>query len=284
MSIGITSIGPAGTTPSMRAVWLDLLGQSGDSALLAQLAGAAPSASEFLLGRPNSAELAAFVALVLADDAEQLGAIADRVIVQSGGRESLLMGLLLPAAQMLGEMWERDQCDFMAVTLGVYRLDQIMKQTAAESFAAPVRHGYDSRILMLPAPGEQHRFGADMVADAFREDGWCVRSGPAVARARLLFLARDEWFDVIGLSVGAERALKGLASCVRALRQASCNPNLFIMLGGHAITNNPERARFLGADGTAATAQEAVLLANNFIEATVTDGLHQSMTRLVDVG
>jgi len=268
----------------MRAVWLDLLGQSGDSALLAQLAGAAPSASEFLLGRPNSAELAAFVALVLADDAEQLGAIADRVIVQSGGRESLLMGLLLPAAQMLGEMWERDQCDFMAVTLGVYRLDQIMKQTAAESFAAPVRHGYDSRILMLPAPGEQHRFGADMVADAFREDGWCVRSGPAVARARLLFLARDEWFDVIGLSVGAERALKGLASCVRALRQASCNPNLFIMLGGHAITNNPERARFLGADGTAATAQEAVLLANNFIEATVTDGLHQSMTRLVDVG
>lgn len=284
MDIGLESseIAFAGAQAKIQAhltpAWVALLSQAAESEVLPKLLSPPP-----FLGQPNRAEIAAFLALVIEDDAERLGAIADRVIVQNGGRDALLAGLLLPAAQMLGEMWTRDECDFMTVTLGVFRLDQIMKETAAAGGVA-ARHGFDNRVLIMPVPGEQHRFGADMVADAFREDGWCVRSGPAVARSRLLYLARDEWFDVIGLSISTDRWLRGLPACIRALRRASRNPNAFLMIGGHAISNNIERARFLGADATALSAHDALLQANNFIAATVTDGLHQSMTRLVDVG
>jgi methylmalonyl-CoA mutase cobalamin-binding subunit len=172
----------------------------------------------------------------------------------------------------------------MTVTLGVYRLDQIMKETALAGQAQALGHGFDHRILLLPAPGEQHSFGLGMVADAFREGGWCVRSGPAVSRNQLLRLVRDEWFDVIGLSITAERWLKGLAASIRVTRRASCNRDVFIMLGGQAVVNHAERNRFLGADATAYDARDALRQANVFVETTVTGRLSQSKTRLVDAG
>jgi len=268
--------------------WSELLTRAIESEILPRILSAQQAGGES--EKPNDAahfspaEIAAFVELIIADDMEQVRAEADRVVVQGGGREALLNQLLTPAARMLGIMWEQDVCDFMTVTLGVYRLDQIMKETASLSRFEGVGNSFDRRILLLPAPGEQHNFGIGMVADAFREAGWCVRSGPAATRAKLLHLVRDEWFDVIGLSVTADRALKGLPACIRAIRHASCNLSAGIMLGGRAILNHIERARFLGADITAIDADDAVLKGNHFVGSTVTQRLQPFTGRLVDAG
>jgi methanogenic corrinoid protein MtbC1 len=253
--------------------WRDLLGQVIEREILPGLLeswgapgnGGAASAD----GRLGDAAVAAFVQLIIEDDVEQLRAVADRVILHTGGREALLNALLTPAARLMGRMWEEDACDFMTVTLGVYRLNQIMRETEAAEL--PASHGLDHHILLLPAPGEQHSFGVNMVADAFRAGGWCVRSTPAVSRKQLLQLVEDEWFDVVGLSVSTERCLKGLPSCIRALRAASGNARTFVLLGGHAVVCNPERSRFLGADSVAQDAENALRQANNFMETTVTE-------------
>ncbi len=266
--------------------WTDLLSHAITSEIIPRLVASNRAALDEALPPykvpPDDAEIGAFVALVIADDREALRAIADRMIVQAGGRQALLNDLLLPAARRLGLMWERDECDFLTVTLGVYQLDQIMKETvtAGEAFWG----NYESRILLLPAPGEQHRFGCDMVADAFREGGWCVRSGPAVSRNQLVALVRDEWFDVIGLSVTSARWLRGLPACLRAVRDASTNPAPFIMVGGYAIGPHAERARFLGADATAASAQEALIQANSFVAAARSVCLPAYATQRVDAG
>jgi methanogenic corrinoid protein MtbC1 len=235
-------------------------------------------------GHPNADDVAAFVALIIADDMERCRTVADRVIVLSGGRDALLHELLTPAAQLLGEMWNRDICDFTTVTLGVFRLDQIMKETASVSVDDYVPAAYDRTILLMPAPGEQHSFGLNMVADMFREGGWCVRSGPEVSRAKLMSLVAAEWFDLVGFSVSSERALKGLPACIRAVRQASCNPGLGVFAGGRAIIEYPEWAASLGADAMPNDPRQALARANVFVEATVTEGLHKSKTELVDIG
>jgi methylmalonyl-CoA mutase cobalamin-binding subunit len=229
------------------------------------------------------------ITLVIAGDMEPLRSFADRIIVQSGGRDVLLNDILLPAARRLGDMWTSDEADFLTVTIGVHRLNLIMKET---STVGTDWTSFDHRILILPAPGEQHRFGADMVADTFREGGWCVRAGPSVTRGQLLRLVRAEWFDVIGFSVSADRSLRTLPATIRAVRGASCNPRPFILAGGHAISTHPERARFLGADATPATAATALRDANIFLEnlresalcATVTKKLDAFNTGLVDAG
>jgi methanogenic corrinoid protein MtbC1 len=278
-------VGAAPANSGIIPPWADLLGETIESEILPRLLSAHRDGLDTSPSHlPDQAEIAEFVALIVADDMEAVRAIADRVIVQSGGRDCLLNDLLKPAAIMLGEMWERDDCDFTTVTLGVFRLDQIMKETAAAADHLAILNGHEHRILLLPAPGEQHSFGLGMVADTFREGGWCVRSGPAATRSQLLRLVRDEWFDVVGLSVSADRALKGLAACIRALRAASCNPDVRVMLGGRAITQHAERSLFLGADTMAVDAPSALAGANLYLQTTVTNGLRQPKTRLVDIG
>jgi len=277
--------GPTAAPAEIIPPWAELLGETIETEIFPRLLCALRDGYETSQPRLASVSVVAeFVALIIADDMEAVRAVADRVIVQTGGRENLLNDLLKPAAIMLGEMWERDDCDFTTVTLGVYRLDQIMKETATVADYRSILNGHEHRILLLPAPGEQHSFGLGMVADAFREGGWCVRSGPSASRSQLLRLVRDEWFDVVGLSVTADRALKGLASCIRAVRAASCNAAVCIMLGGYAITEHSERAMFLGADTMALNARSALADANIYVENTVTNGLRQSKTRLVDIG
>ncbi len=228
----------------------------------------------------HTQDLTAFVTALLTDDMEKLRAITDHMIVQTDGRAALLTKILAPAARLLGDMWAHDVCDFTTVTLGTFRLDQLMKETAGAG-SLP-RH--DHRILLLPAPGEQHSFGLAMVADAFREGGWCVRSGPAITRPQLLRLVKQEWFDIIGLSISADRWLKHFPACIRAIRAAARNPSTYIMVGGSAILTHPDRTRFLGADAAANNAKEALHQANIFMETSVTAGLHTSKTQLVDAG
>jgi methanogenic corrinoid protein MtbC1 len=265
------TVAPSG---SNNAAWPDLLGQIIEREVLPRLLKTRPACENdweaMTRNGIESAAIGAFVELIIADDVEQLNAVADRIILYTGGRDTLLSELLAPAARLLGRMWEQDTCDFVTVTLGVYRLNQIMKETEA-STEIPLSSGFDRRILLLPAPGEQHSFGINLVADAFRGDGWCVRSAPAVNRTQLLRLVKDEWFDVVGLSVSTERSLKGLPACIRAVRAASGNKRTFVMLGGYAVICHPERGRFLGADSVAEDAGKAVRLANNFMETTVTE-------------
>jgi methanogenic corrinoid protein MtbC1 len=268
--------------------WRDLLDQIIQREVLPRLQKAPrePTSESEALTQSGieAAVIAAFVDLLIADDVEQLRTVADRVILYTGGRDALLHELLAPAARLLGQMWEEDSCDFTTVTIGVYRLTQIMKETEVVTTEVSPSHDSDRRILLLPAPGEQHSFGINLVADAFRGDGWCVRSAPAVSRSQLLRLVKDEWFDVIGLSVSTERFLKGLPVCIRAVRAASCNKRAFVMLGGYAVTSHPERARFLGANSLAEDAVKAVQLANKYVETTVTDGFCQFITEPIDAG
>ncbi len=270
----------AATTPPRQhrpyaRLWTSLLGETIQAEILPRLL------SQRLEAGQTDPEVTAFTALIVTDDVEAAHAAAEDYLRRPGGRVALLNDLLGPAARLLGEMWERDTCDFTTVTLGVYRLGQIMKATALASAVQPAR-GRDRHILLLPAPGEQHDFGLSIVAEAFRDGGWCVRSGPAPTKPQLLRLVRREWFDALGLSVAADRHLPGLATCLRRLRASSCNPRLYIMLGGAAISGHEERARFLGADATARTAPQALADANFYFGNTVTESLRQSMTGLVD--
>ena len=269
--------------------WVELLRRTIETDILPRLLAAQHEAelsddATQQAGPVSAADVAGFVDLIVADDMEQVRAVADRVIVIGGGRQALLTDLLTPAAQLLGQMWERDICDFTTVTMGVFRLDQILKETSTVGIEDIVRVAFDHRILLVPSPGEQHTFGLNIVADTFREGGWMVRSGTALSRQNILRLVKDEWFDVVGISVSADRALKGLPACIRAVRQASCNPHLYVLIGGRAIMNHTERTRFLGADATAPDAHQALREANIFTESKVTERLHQSKTKLVDIG
>ncbi len=224
------------------------------------LAHRAPAAAPGERDAPGSAEVAELAALVVAHDANVAHSYVEALRARGTSLETVYLELLAPAARHLGRLWEADLCDFTEVTLGLCRLQQVLNDLSAEFHADLDAPQHGRRALLVPAPGEQHTFGLSMVAEFFRRAGWDVW-GEAASKDELVALVRVEWFAVIGFSVSSETRLEVLAGAVRAIRRASRNRCLGVLVGGRVFVEHPELVPFVGADATAVDARHACLQA-----------------------
>ncbi len=190
----------------------------------------------------------------------------DALLARGVAIEEIYVNLLTPAARELGRMWDEDRCDFNDVTVGLGRLQRIMR-LLSPAFGREVQHPPDGRrALLLPAPGEQHTLGLTIVAEFFRRSGWEV-VGDAESRSQdPVAVVRRQWFDIVGISVGIESRLDWLKSGISAIRQVSCNRAIGVMVGGAAFLAHPERAREVGADATVLDGREAPAIAEQLLE------------------
>jgi MerR family transcriptional regulator, light-induced transcriptional regulator len=175
----------------------------------------------------------------------------------------LLLNLVTPAARRLGEFWTADTCSFVDVTVGLWRLQQAVGALGLpphELFASPQR-----RVLLAGATGEQHTLGLLMVAEFFRRAAWEVETVLGGGTEPLLARVAAEPFAVLGLTAGSTPRLGAVGTLIRALRQASANRQLVILLGGPAFLGRPELARELGADATALDGPTAVQRAESLV-------------------
>ena len=196
-----------------------------------------------------------FVQLLIEQDAYVAARYVE--VLRSDGYPlaTLYLDLLGPAARRLGDMWEEDTCSFADVTIGVCRMHQVLLEFT-RCFDATASSGKDSRnALVAPVPGEQHTFGLFMVMEFLRRDGWNCYSGTPATRKEFLALARAHDFELIGLSVSADRHVDDARRLIADLKRSSAAK---IVVGGGNILDNPELAKELGADGMASDGREAV--------------------------
>lgn len=214
---------------------------------------------------PTRADVEAFTAQVMdRNDAAihaQLAALRARGVTV----ESLYVGLLAPAARYLGELWDDDRCHFADVTVGLGRLQQIMRSlsTAFGTEIDPPAGG--RRALLMPAPGDQHTFGLSMVAEFFARAGWEVVGVMDPQAAGFEERVRDEWFDLVGISAGSTTRLDSMLACISKVRRLSHNRAVAVIVGGPLFITHPELVEQLGADGVATDGQQAPALAERLL-------------------
>ncbi len=183
--------------------------------------------------------------------------------------DSVYLDLLAPTARVLGDFWDNDVCDFVDVTMGMWRLQQVIHELGNRAACPSVRTRADRRVLFTVPPGDQHSFGLVMIEDFFRRAGWRTWSAADAPLVDLCAVVGRQWFELLGLTVSTLDHLKGLPETLRRLRWASQNPAVGIIVGGHIFTENPALAAQVGADGTAPDAARALLLAERLVERAV---------------
>ena len=179
--------------------------------------------------------------------------------------ERIYLDLFAPAARHLGALWEADLCDFASVTIGLCCLQQLLLDNSRSLGPVRGRRHDDRQVLLAPVPGEQHSFGLVMVGEFFRRQGWDVCSATGADAGELLAMVRTQWFSLVGLSLAGECRLEALAALIRDIRRASRNPQIGIMVGGRAFTDQPELAALVGADAMASDGLQAVLKAETLL-------------------
>lgn len=219
--------------------------------------GELPQAAAAPAEAPSAEEVTLLADLVLASSNGDAAALVDALYARGNSIEALYLDLLAPAARRLGDLWNTDERGFSDVTLGLGRLQQILRDLSP-AFQNELRRRLPGRcILLTPTPGDQHTFGLSMVEEFFRRAGWDVWSGQLATSRELLGMVGSQWFAVVGISTGSEARLDTVSSTIRAIRRASLNPAVGILVGGPIFIDQPGLAGVVGADATAADGRQA---------------------------
>lgn len=227
------------------------------------------ASNDALSGSISAQEVEAFTAALLRGAEQPLDAMLADVFGRGLGVTHVFLDLLAPSARLLGHLWTEDLCDFTDVTIGLGRLQRMMRELSP-AFGTEVVHPPNGRrVLLVRAPGEQHSFGLSMVAEFFRRAGWEVASAGEGEPNDPVTAVRREWFDVVGFSAGSESRLEWLPACIAAVRRASCHREIAVLVGGPLFTLRPQLARQVGADATTSDGSETPGLAESLLAGRV---------------
>lgn len=170
---------------------------------------------------PSTDEIAEFARIILQHDLSVATSYVELLRTNGASLESLFLNLLAPTARLLGELWTQDILSFGEVTIGLSRLQQVLRALSAphENELEPAFNGY--RALLTPTPGEHHSFGLNIVDEFMRRASWEVESGAALTRVQVISTLRNEWFDMVGISLSCETLLERLTSVIQGIRRSS---------------------------------------------------------------
>lgn len=221
-------------------------------------------------------QVLAFCEIIVNEDATVAEAYIEGLRVSGVTLDAILVDLLASAARELGTRWEEDRTGFAEVTVGLCRIQTILRDLGhlldfeRDPF---LRFG---RILLAAVPGEQHTLGIRMVEEFLRRAGCDVEGVPLPTCEGLQARLGEEWFDIVGLSASCEASLDLLKTILPRLRQASLNKAIKIMVGGKAFDGFPERVALVGADAGAIDGREAVVQAHALLRQAANIGARRS--------
>jgi methanogenic corrinoid protein MtbC1 len=236
--------------------------------LVSHRAGALPPSLASAVARQlTDADVTRFLAAVRGTEDARAEQIIRELIEEGTSLEAVYLDLLAPAARRLGQLWERDECDFIDVTVAMGRMQRSLRDLSAVFIAEGSRATTVGAALLSCIPGEQHTLGIVMVGEFLLRDGWRVMVGAPWSAAELPALIASEWYDVVGFSVGCESRVGALKREMRRVRAASRNPHIRVLVGGQVFIEQPELAQRLGADGFATDARNAPQVARTLLAA-----------------
>ena len=186
-----------------------------------------------------------FARLLLSADSDAARALVMGLRDDGATSEAISLQILAPAARRLGTMWDQDDCDFVDVTVGLGRLQLLLRELRPHPEEANRAGSPSPSVLLSLAPGEVHGFGK---ADRVSHD------------------LAAEHFDVLGYSISSIGNVEPLRNAVALARQASRNRGVLVIAGGALFTASADWSKTMGVDGAAEDAVKAVQLAKHLLE------------------
>jgi methanogenic corrinoid protein MtbC1 len=213
----------------------------------------------------SSEDREAFLAVVLT---KTLDSVCDHVAtLMRGGAlmSSIYAQLLAPSARQLADLWDEDRVSYTDVTIGLGRLQQLIR-----SFADLTPYNGDddpqsASAYFAPRPGEEQTFGFYLMEEMFRWSGWRTSVDSKTTNDEIRSSVRNQWFDMLCLSVTRNDRLEELRAMLEAIRAASRNPDLFVLVSGAPFNERPGLVDTVGADGAVSSGDEAL----HFVEEAV---------------
>jgi MerR family transcriptional regulator, light-induced transcriptional regulator len=181
-------------------------------------------------------------------------------MIHAGIDTEMIADVYLPAvARVLGEEWCADQVSFAAVTIGVSRLQSLLRELGPE-WRADLDAEYDApAVLVLVGSDVHHTLGSLILSGQLRRRGFCVRMILDARPEDIGLHMRQAGFDAVMISAARCDSLEMVRRLVGAARRIVAT-NVPVIVGGTILEADPDVRGITGADHTTSDLREALQL------------------------
>lgn len=192
-------------------------------------------------------------ALLSADD----GAASDlvRAARLSGmSAQKLYHVYIAGAVREIGVRWEQDSASSAQVVLGAGRVYAILRDLRAVFLSEHLVAPAGAEAVFATVPGEVHGVGTTIAADMMRLKGWTITLRLGCDHDRLVEEIAALGPTMVGLSLASPWNTLATARLIVALRMRC--PQVWILLGGPMVAEDPEVVAAVDADAGAADLED----------------------------
>lgn len=159
-----------------------------------------------------------------------------------------LADLYIPeAARRLGQAWMDDESTFAEVTMGVARMQAILREIGTAWIADAAGRADGPTVLVVLPGGEQHTLGGMVLAGQLRRMGISVsmQFAPSVADLGAYVASRN--FDGVMISIAGDDKLESCTKLINIVR-ASSRERVTVAVGGALLETRNDLLDVTGAD------------------------------------
>lgn len=201
-------------------------------------------------GMPKTAEVEHLCDALLSSDDMAAAELVRTARLEGMSADMLYHAYIAEAARRLGQRWERDEATAAQVILAAGRVYAILRDLRAIILTERLKAAPGAEAVFASVPGEVHGIGATIAADSLRRKGWEISLRLGLGHDALVEEIARLQPTMVGLSASLPTLTFSTARLIVALR-VRC-PQVWILIGGPIVGQDPDIARIVDADAAAA--------------------------------
>ncbi len=179
--------------------------------------------------------------------------------LQGVSQEKIVDELIPEIARRLGADWCSDRTSFADVTIGVGRLQQLVREIGSHWRCDDLGRSDSPCVLMVVQAEDYHTLGPMVAATQLRRMGVSVQMSLGRPDGEVVSLLRRGAFDMVTVSISWEGRLESLRNMIN-LMKSSRTARPPVVVGGSYIGNEHEMRDLSGADHVTSDPKEALRL------------------------
>lgn len=201
---------------------------------------------------------------VINGDRQKTTEITETLINQGSKAMEIFQNGLIPAMDIVGKKMKNNEFFIPEVLISARAMQgamEILRPLIVESGIKPI-----GKVVIGTVKGDLHDIGKNLVIMLLEGAGFQVIDlGIDVSAENFIKKIVEEEADILALSAMLSTTMQQMKVVIQTLEQASLRSKVKVMIGGAPLTKS--YAEMISADGYATDANEAVLLARQFIQA-----------------
>lgn len=216
--------------------------------------GASTSSSHLRPGSPSYGVARAYLDALLRADRRGASQVVRAALASGTSLRDLYVDVFAPVQREVGRLWQRGEISIADEHFCTAATQLVMSQLYEQLFDGARRQ---ATLVATSAPGDLHEVGIRIIADFFEMRGWDTvylgASTPASAVADAVVQHRA---SVLAVSATLSSHVEGVRAVVQEVRARA--RGVPVLVGGSPFQTAPELVRYVGADATASSPEEAI--------------------------